>query len=86
MLVRDAINEYLKAKSGRARVNTFNGYVSAIQAHILPRWGNYELEDITHAELQQLSWRGIWNAICLFPTNKNQPPNCWCLCLFLRCT
>lgn len=52
MRVDEACKTYLEAKSKRVRVNTLQGYKSAIDAHIIPRWGTYELDSITHNELQ----------------------------------
>lgn len=52
MRMYDAANAYMTEKHKRLRGNTIEGYVSAFRDHVLPAWGERELESITHEELQ----------------------------------
>lgn len=54
MLFSDASEAYMGYKSARLRQTTMEGYESALRAHVLPKWGDREVESITHDELQ--SW------------------------------
>ncbi len=57
MLFDEAASRYLKDKTeGRKplRANTLEGYTSAIQTHLLPRWGGSEVEAIAYDDVQ--SW------------------------------
>lgn len=53
MQVEEGIYMYVDAKSQKLRPNTMEGYLSAIQCHVLPRWRGREFEDITHDEVQE---------------------------------
>lgn len=52
MLFSEAVQTYWSDKSGRLRGNTLEGYASAIRRHLIPAWGNCEIESITHDEVQ----------------------------------
>lgn len=54
MLFSAAVDEYLEDKTKRLRDNTLEGYVSALRRHVLPAFGDREVEEITHDEVQ--SW------------------------------
>ncbi len=52
MLFNDAAADYMEDKSRRLRPTTLEGYESAIRRHLLPVWGDREVEEITFEELQ----------------------------------
>lgn len=52
MLFKDAASDYMEDKSRRLRPTTLEGYESAIRRHLLPAWGDREVEEITFEELQ----------------------------------
>lgn len=53
MLMHEVCELYVEDKSRRLRGNTMEGYVSALRKHILPAWGDRELESIGHDDLQR---------------------------------
>ena len=53
MKVREAAALYIADKQMKRRANTVEGYVSALKRHVLPRWGDIELEDIDSADIQE---------------------------------
>lgn len=54
MLFSEASEKYIADKSARLRASTLEGYRSALDRHVLPRWGATELSDIDPAGIQ--SW------------------------------
>ena len=52
MLFEEAAREYMDDKSRRLRACTLAGYESALELHVLPRWGGVELEAITPEAVQ----------------------------------
>lgn len=54
MLVTDAAERYMADKSRRLRASTLEGYRSALELHVLPRWGACDLAEITPEAVQ--SW------------------------------
>lgn len=52
MQFRDAAAEYMADKSKRLRASTLEGYRSALELHVLPRWAGVELETITPEDVQ----------------------------------
>lgn len=52
MLVKEAAEKYMSDKAKRLRASTLEGYRSALELHVLPRWAGVELESITPEELQ----------------------------------
>ena len=52
MLFRDAAAEYMADKSKRLRASTLEGYRSALELHVLPRWAGVELDAITPEDVQ----------------------------------
>lgn len=57
MLFSELASMYLEDKrDGRkaVRPNTLEGYTSAINNHLLPRWGRAEVESVTYDDVQ--SW------------------------------
>lgn len=54
MKVAEAASRYMDDKRGRLRACTLAGYESALTLHVLPRWGELELEAITPEDVQ--SW------------------------------
>lgn len=54
MLFRDAAAEYMADKSKRLRASTLEGYRSALELHVFPRWSDAELDAITPEDVQ--SW------------------------------
>lgn len=52
MLLSDAAAEYMSEKRRTRRANTIEGYESALRCHVLPRWGECEIEDITPEDVQ----------------------------------
>lgn len=54
MLFRDAAAEYMADKSKRLRASTLEGYRSALELHVFPRWADVELDVITPEDVQ--SW------------------------------
>lgn len=54
MLFRDAAAEYMADKSKRLRASTLEGYRSALELHVFPRWADVELDAITPEDVQ--SW------------------------------
>lgn len=54
MKVAEAASRYMDDKRGRLRACTLAGYESALALHVLPRWGELELEAITPEGVQ--SW------------------------------
>lgn len=53
MLFSEAATEYMADKSKRLRATTLEGYESAIRCHLLPRWGEREIEAITFEQVQE---------------------------------
>lgn len=53
MLFDEAVDLYWVDKSRRLRGTTLEGYASAIRCHLMPKWSGRELEEITHAEVQE---------------------------------
>ena len=53
MLISDACEKYLDAKRERLRATTMEGYESAIRRHIIPKWGDVELEEIDTDSIQE---------------------------------
>lgn len=45
-------DHYLPEKRARRRPNTVYGYESSINLHVLPRWGDVALGDVTHDAVQ----------------------------------
>ena len=54
MLFSEAAAEYMSEKRRTHRANTVEGYESALRCHVLPRWGECEIGDITPEDVQ--SW------------------------------
>lgn len=52
MLFSEAATEYMADKRKRLRATTLEGYESALRCHVLPAWGDREVESITYEELQ----------------------------------
>lgn len=52
MLFEEAAKRYMDDKRGRLRACTLAGYESALALHVLPRWGELELEAITPEGVQ----------------------------------
>ena len=52
MKVAEAASRYMDDKRGRLRACTLAGYESALALHVLPRWGELELEAITPEDVQ----------------------------------
>ena len=52
MLFRDAAAEYMADKRKRLRASTLEGYRSALELHVLPRWAGVELDAITPEDVQ----------------------------------
>lgn len=52
MLFSEAAEEYMTAKRRRLRETTLAGYESALRCHVIPAWGDREVESIGHDELQ----------------------------------
>lgn len=52
MKVAEAASRYMDDKRGRLRACTLAGYESALALHVLPRWGETELESITPEGVQ----------------------------------
>ena len=44
---------YLPEKRSRRRANTCEGYESALRLHVVPRFGDLELDKITHEDIQR---------------------------------
>lgn len=53
MIFSTAANEYMDDKRKRLRATTLEGYESAIRCHLLPRWGEREIETITFEQVQE---------------------------------
>ena len=54
MKIKELAVLYLADKRTRRRANTLEGYESAIRCHVIPRWGECEIEGITPEDVQ--SW------------------------------
>lgn len=52
MLFESACDMYITDRRKRLRMNTIEGYESAIRCHLLPRWSSREIESISDTELQ----------------------------------
>ena len=52
MLFSDATAEYMADKGKRLRATTLEGYRSAIRCHLMPMWGEREIETISFEEVQ----------------------------------
>lgn len=48
-----AIGHYLPEKRRRRKPNTVYGYESSIRLHVLPRWGDVALGEVTHDAVQE---------------------------------
>lgn len=46
-------NYYLPEKTAKRAASTVAGYDSAMRLHVLPKWGEYEIEDIDPDDLQE---------------------------------
>ena len=53
MLLSEACSTYMEAKSRKLRQTTLDGYVSGLRCHVLPMWGDRELESIRRREVQE---------------------------------
>lgn len=54
MTLREAVEaEYLPEKRKRRRITTVAGYESALRLHVLPRFGDLEVEQIDHDDIQE---------------------------------
>ena len=53
MLFREAVDQYLSDKSKRLRETTIDGYISALNRHVLPRFGEIEVESIGFDDVQE---------------------------------
>lgn len=54
MLLGDAAGRYMEDRRARVRASTLVGYESALRCHVLPRWADVDLAEITPEALQ--SW------------------------------
>ena len=54
MLFKNCCQEYLDDKFKRLRENTVLGYKQTINKHLLPRFSEKNIEDITHEEIQEM--------------------------------
>lgn len=52
MLFSAATTEYMADKQKRLRATTLEGYRSAIRCHLMPQWGEREIETIAFEEVQ----------------------------------
>ena len=52
MLFSEAATEYMAERRKRLLATTLEGYESALRCHVLPAWGDREVESITYEELQ----------------------------------
>lgn len=52
MLFSEAAERYMSDKSARLRASTVEGYRSALELHVLPRWGGTSLDAIAPEGLQ----------------------------------
>ena len=52
MLVKEAAEKYMADKGKRLRASTLEGYRSALELHVLPRWAEVELDAITPEGVQ----------------------------------
>lgn len=52
MLLKEAAAEYMEEKRRTRRANTVEGYESALRCHVLPRWGECGIGDITPEDVQ----------------------------------
>ena len=52
MLFSAATAEYMADKQKRLRATTLEGYRSAIRCHLMPQWGEREIETIAFEEVQ----------------------------------
>ncbi len=50
---RIALEHYLPEKRRRRRANTVDGYESSIRCHVLPRWGEKSLGEVTRDDVQE---------------------------------
>lgn len=46
-------NHYLPEKTSKRAASTVAGYDSSMRLHVLPRWGECEIEDICPDDLQE---------------------------------
>lgn len=53
MLLKDAARAYIAEKTRMRRESTVTGYESALRIHVLPRWGEVELDAIDADDLQE---------------------------------
>ena len=52
MKLKEAAAEYMEEKRRTRRANTVEGYESALRCHVLPRWGDVDIEDIECEDVQ----------------------------------
>lgn len=52
MLFSEAVTEYMGDKCKRLRATTLEGNRSAIRCHLMPQWGEREIESITFEQVQ----------------------------------
>lgn len=48
-----AYSHYMPEKRARRRANTCEGYESALRLHVVPRFGDMRIEEITHEDIQE---------------------------------
>ena len=53
MKLKEAAALYVAEKRERRRESTVEGYVSALRRHVLPRWGETDIESIDPADIQE---------------------------------
>lgn len=52
MLIKDAAESYMSDRAKRLRESTLEGYRSSLATHVLPYWGNVQIEEITPEDVQ----------------------------------
>ena len=53
MKLKEAAALYIAEKRERRRESTVEGYASALRCHVLPRWGETDIESIDPADIQE---------------------------------
>lgn len=56
MKIEEAASLYMAEKRQTRRSNTCEGYESALRCHVLPRWGDVEIDEIDPDDVQRWVW------------------------------
>ena len=63
MLYSDKLTSWLKEKKIYLKYSTYTNYCNVIHNHVLPKLGNYKIEDLNNDILQELFFKNLKTAV-----------------------